>query len=64
MTNIIRVISIDNETTALNHILGHAWAIGIAWTDYPLSHVIGTVYKQPICHELIEIAIPKQGGIS
>lgn len=60
MTNTIRVISIDNETTALNHILGHAWAIGIAWTDYPFNHVIGTVYKQPICHELIEIAIPKQ----
>ena len=60
MTNTIRVISIDCETTALSHILGHAWAIGIAWTDYPLSHVIGTVYKQPICHELIEIAIPKQ----
>lgn len=59
MSNTIRVISIDCETTSLSHLTGYAWAIGFAWTDYPLNFIAGTVYKEPICTDLIEIPIPK-----
>lgn len=60
MQSNIRVISIDCETTALSHIEGYPWEIGFAWTDYPLNFVVGTVYKEAICNDLIEIPIPKQ----